>query len=193
VEEDFDDLTPVIEATWPAPLPRESRDWVIKTIKQVVLREREACARLADAKGAADAAMEIRSQQAPLVSIRDEEHSPSVSPTPTERHALPRGPEGGAEVMLTEADSDSAPFFGRAMDYSEGGVGIQVDRRVDQGAFLDARPANSDDAPAVRLQVRYCISTGTGHRIGCKFLGTSRQAIMTLLGLNPPEEAEQQS
>jgi len=189
-----DEPTPEIESSWPEPLVAELKVWVIKAIQQVALREREACAQLAEAYGAGDVAADIRARPAPLVFVREEEQSPSRSPgpAPAERRAVPRWKEGDGEITLAEADGGTGPFPGRLMDHSEGGVGIQVDREVAQGAFLDARPANSQDAPAVRLQVRYCISTGRGWRVGCQFVGTSRQAIMSLLGLCPPPEGEEQ-
>jgi len=185
--------TPEVELTWPTPLAGESRDWVRKAIEQGALREREECARLAEARGASQVAADIRARPSPSVLVRDDEHSPAEVLSPTallDQRVTPRWAAGGRTVMLSEADAHTPAFSGRLIDYSEGGVGILIDRSLSQGAFLDARPADEPGTAAARLQVRYCISTGTGWRIGCQFVGTPRQVVMSLVGLSPPRERD---
>jgi len=178
--------------TWPTPLAGESRQWVRKAIEQAALREREECARLAEARGSSEVAADIRARASPSVLVRDDDHSPAEALSPTalmDKRATPRWVAGGRSVVLSEPDAQTPAFSGRLIDYSEGGVGILVDRPIAQSAFLDARSAE-EPGPAARLQIRYCISTGTGWRIGCQFVGATRQVIMSLVGLSPPRERD---
>jgi hypothetical protein len=180
---------PTLELSWPTPLSEEARQGIRKAIEQATLQEREECARLAEARGASQLAADIRARPLPLVLVRGDDQSPAETPSPTpqiDKRETPRS-VFGRMVMLTEADADTKAFSGRLVDYSEGGLGILVDRAVSEAAFLDARPADAPDTAAARLKVRYCISTGTGWRIGCQFMGTPRQVVMALVGASPPQ------
>jgi PilZ domain len=186
--------TPEIELTWPSALAGEVREWVTRAIAQGALQEREECAKLAEAQGAAELAASIRSRPAPALTVRALDRSPpgARSPTaPADKRASPRTMTEGRMVTLIEVGASANAFAGRLIDYSEGGLGILVERPVSQSIFLDASPAEGPEtSPAARLQVRYCISTGTGWRIGCQFVSTPRQIVMALVGLSPPRPHE---
>ncbi|MBY0521913.1 MAG: PilZ domain-containing protein [Gemmataceae bacterium] len=159
------------ELAWLGGLVGEFKDRVAEAIRRATLREREACARLAEAEGAKGVAVAIRDR--------------SEVPGGAEKRAAPRLQACGKPVTLAPNTDEADIFSGRLIDYSDGGLGILISRQVAKGSVLLARGEGApNDGPAAQLEVRYCISTGTGWRIGCQFRETPRRIAMTLLGLS---------
>jgi len=114
-----------------------------------------------------------------------------VLPDGAEKRAVPRFKPPAQQLILFDEAPGSLPFPGSLIDYSEAGLGILIACQVAKGTRLLARRADAGpDASAAQLEVRYCISTGTAWRIGCRFDGTSRRIAMALLGLTPPPDME---
>lgn len=194
--EPLDESMPAEQAAWLDTLLGKFKDQVHEALRLAVLHEREACMRLAEAQGAHAVAAAIRARALAvptpkLFSVSEESPSPRVPAALVEKRTALRFPAGGKEVTLAEASRTAETFGGRLIDFSESGLGILVNREVAKGARLIARAAHAAaNTPAAELEVRYCISTGSGWRIGCRFGQTPRRVAMALLGLNPAQGSE---
>jgi hypothetical protein len=184
--EKVDPYRPEEDAPWLDSVLGSFKERILEALALVALREREACAKVAEAKGSEGIAAAIRARTPTPRAAAEREPAP---PSGVEKRTTARFPAGGKAVSLHEENAAATPFPGRLMDYSDGGLGILIDREIAKGTRLVARAMPGDaQAPAAQLEVRYCISTGTGWRIGCRFWQTPRRVAMALLGLSPPQE-----
>lgn len=90
-------------------------------------------------------------------------------PVARERRSSPRRQANQVSIGISSALDDSPPFTGWVLDYSLGGLGLFVDKRIPIGAFLHVRP--KDVAPTTHskeVQVKNCQRYLDGWRLGCR-------------------------
>lgn len=92
------------------------------------------------------------------------------APRPMDRRASPRRPVNQVLIGISSALDDSQPFSGWVLDYSRGGLGVFVDKRIAVGTFLHIRPSNAPpgSANSKEMEVKNCQRYLDVWRLGCK-------------------------
>jgi hypothetical protein len=84
---------------------------------------------------------------------------------------------------VSDAAGRLEPFEGWLVDYSQGGVGLEVPRAVAVGADLGLRPGKGRAAERIQVKVRHCRrSADRRWHLGCEFIHLPPGGMAELLG-----------
>jgi hypothetical protein len=86
-----------------------------------------------------------------------------------DRRSSPRRQANQVQIGITSALDDSKPFIGWVLDYSVGGLGLFVDKKLAAGTYLRLRPVKAAEESAWKeAQVKNCQAYLDGWRLGCQ-------------------------
>lgn len=103
---------------------------------------------------------------------------------PVDRRGSPRRQANQVLLSISSALDDSPPFEGWVLDYSQVGMGLFVEHRLEKGAYLHVRPYNRNSHDFAReAQVKNCLPYLDGWRLGCQLDHELTHEDLQLFGL----------
>lgn len=106
-----------------------------------------------------------------------------------ERREHPRSSGSALVVEIATLESDALITTGVILDRSLGGLGLEVDSEIPEGAQFRLRLRNAGpNANWALLEVRYSRLRGKVWRLGCQFVDIASWDVMEWLGPPDPEE-----
>jgi hypothetical protein len=106
-----------------------------------------------------------------------------AKPSRQDRRSAPRRKAGNrVEVYLTK-DQKETPVLGWVVDRSVGGLRLNVEGPLSEGAILNIRPRKAPQtAPWLAIEVRSCRPEGCAWEVGCRFLKPPQWNDLLLFG-----------
>lgn len=107
----------------------------------------------------------------------------NAKPSQPDRRSAPRRKAGNrVEVFLT-ADTQAMPMLGWVVDRSVGGLCLNVEEPLSEGAILNIRPRKAPQtAPWLTIEIRSCRPDGSMWEVGCRFLNSPQWNDLLLFG-----------
>jgi hypothetical protein len=98
-----------------------------------------------------------------------------------ERRSSIRRMGGVIEVRLADAQGVTEIGQGLVLDRSMGGLGLEVNGRVEPGTVVSVRPSRTGQrSPWIQMEIVSCEGEGDCWRVGCKFVRTPPWSVMLL-------------
>ncbi|MFN4260138.1 MAG: PilZ domain-containing protein [Gemmataceae bacterium] len=111
---------------------------------------------------------------------------PTTAPSVVDRRAAPRHSANQVVIELVSVMDDAKPFAGWVLDYSAGGLGLLVDKKIPIGTYLNLRPHQAPlKSKSREAEVKNCQPYLDGYRIGCQLEQELSADDLRFFGLTP--------
>jgi hypothetical protein len=85
------------------------------------------------------------------------------------------------EVRIADALGETELGRGVVVDRSTGGLGLEVNVRLERGSVVSIRPSRAEQrSPWIQIEIMSCEGEENSWRVGCKFVRTPPWSVMLL-------------